>query len=55
MTAKMNKTEAAALAYDDACRAYTNAQHQSIRIGKSIRIVREGGTLNTNQDRKSVV
>jgi len=44
------KTEAAALAYDDACRAYTNAQHESIRIWKSIRIVRDGGTLNTNQE-----
>ncbi len=50
MNAKMNKTEAAALAYDNACAAYTKAQHESIRIWKSIRIVRDGGTLNTNQE-----
>jgi hypothetical protein len=50
MNAKITKTEAAALAYDNACAAYTNAQHESIRIWKSIRIVRDGGTLNTNQE-----
>ena len=44
------KTEAAALAYDDACRAYTTAQHEINRIWKIVRIVREGGTLNTNQE-----
>jgi hypothetical protein len=47
---KITKTEAAALAYDDACRAYTNAQHQSIRIWKSIRIVRDGGALTWSQE-----
>jgi len=50
MNAKITKTEAAALAYDDACRAYTNAQHQSIRIWKSIRIVRDGGALTWSQE-----
>jgi hypothetical protein len=50
MNTKITKTEAAALAYDNACAAYTAAQHQSIRIGKSIRILRDGGTLNTNQE-----
>jgi hypothetical protein len=50
MSAKMNKAEAAALAYDDACRAYTKAQHESIRIWKSIRIVRDGGALTWSQE-----
>ncbi len=50
MTSKMNKTEAAALAYDNACAAYTKAQHESIRIWKSIRVAREGGALTWSQE-----
>jgi hypothetical protein len=50
MTTKITKTEAAALAYDNACAAYTTAQHEINRIWKVVRIVREGGTLNTNQE-----
>jgi hypothetical protein len=44
------KTEAAALAYDNACAAYTTAQYEINRVWKVVRIVREGGTLNTNQE-----
>jgi hypothetical protein len=49
MTTKTTKT-AAALAYDNACAAYTTAQHEINRIWKVVRIVRDGGTLNTNQE-----
>jgi hypothetical protein len=50
MTTKITKTEAAALAYDNACAAYTTAQHEINRTYKVVRIVRDGGTLNTNQE-----
>lgn len=47
---KITKTEAAALAYDNACAAYTTAQHEINRIWKIVRIVREGGTLTWSQE-----
>ena len=50
MTTKMNKTEAAALAYDNACAAYTTAQYEINRIWKVVRIVREGGALTWSQE-----
>ena len=50
MNANATKTEAAALAYDNACVAYTKAQYEINRIWKVVRIVREGGALTWSQE-----
>jgi hypothetical protein len=50
MNAKITKTEAAALAYDDACRAYTNAGYRNIRIRNAVRAFESGAALTWAQE-----
>lgn len=50
MTTKITKTEAAAIAYDDACRAYTFACQRRARICSAARAFESGAALTWSQE-----